>query len=56
MALAWRLALRVGIVVLQQKPRGHVQFVPAGVSNQLRNPGTEPQEVVAIAVKPIQRR
>lgn len=35
---------------------GDVQFVPAGVTHQLRNPGTEPYEVVAIAVKPVERR
>jgi mannose-6-phosphate isomerase-like protein (cupin superfamily) len=35
---------------------GDVQLVPAGVTHQLRNPGSEPYEVVAIAVKHIERR
>jgi quercetin dioxygenase-like cupin family protein len=35
---------------------GDVQFVPPGVTHQLRNPGTEAFEVVAIAIKPVEGR
>ena len=36
--------------------KGDVQFVPAGVTHQLRNPGTEPYEVVAIAIRSLEAR
>ena len=46
----------VGDRRVERLAEGDVQFVPPGVTHQLRNPGTEAFEVAAIAVKPVEGR